>query len=77
LLGWAINGPLGRNGSANYTSNFIRTAIDQQFQKFYNMDLNDSLANNKRAMSLEDKRALNIMESTAVLKEGYCEIAMP
>ena len=65
-----MNGPLGRNGSAKRTSNFIRadTALDQQFQRFCNME---------RAMLLEDKRALNIMESTAVLKEGHCEIAMP
>lgn len=79
LLGWAINGPLGRNGSAKRTSNFIRadTALDQQFQRFCNMEFNDSLLDNERAMSLEDKRALNIMESTAVLKEGHYEIAMP
>ena len=79
LLGWAINGPLGRNGNAKRTSNFIRadTALDQQFQRFCNMEFNDSLLDNERAMSLEDKRALNIMESTAVLKEGHYEIAMP
>ena len=41
------------------------------------MDFNDSLLNNGRAMSLEDKRALSIMESTAVTKEGHYEIAMP
>ena len=79
LLGWAINGPLGRNGSAKRTSNFIRadTALDQQFQRFCNTEFNDSLLDNERAMSLEDKRALNIMESTAILKEGHYEIAMP
>ena len=79
LLGWTINGPLGRNGSAKRTSNFIRadTALDQQFQRFCNIKFNDSLLDNERAMSLEDKRVLNIMESTAVLKEGHYEIAMP
>ncbi|XP_068726426.1 uncharacterized protein [Montipora capricornis] len=79
LLGWAINCPLGRNGSAKRTSNFIRadTALDQQFQRFCNMEFNDSLLDNERAMSLEDKRALNIMESPAVLKTGHYEIAMP
>ena len=79
LLGWAINGPLERNANVKRTSNFIQadTALDQQFQKFCNMEFNDSLLNNERAMSLEDKRALNIMESTAVLKEGHYEIAMP
>ena len=41
------------------------------------MEFNDSLLDNERAMSLKDKRALNIMESTAVLKEGHYETAMP
>ena len=78
LLGWASNGPLGRNGSAKRTSNFIRadTALDQRFQRFCNMEFNDSLLDNERATSLEGKRALNIMASTAVLK-GHYEIAMP
>ena len=39
------------------------------------MEFNDSLLDNERAMSLGDKRALNFMESTAVLKEGNYEIA--
>ena len=39
------------------------------------MEFNDSLLDNERLMSLEDKRALNTMESTAVLKEGHYEIA--
>lgn len=41
------------------------------------MEFNDSLLDNEKAMSLEDKRALNVMESTAVLNEGHYEIAMP
>jgi len=79
LLGWAINCPLGRNGSAKCTSNFVRadTALDQQFQRFCNMEFNDSLLHIEKAMSLEDKRALNVMESTAVLNEGHYEITMP
>lgn len=79
LLGWLINGQLGRNGSAKHTSNIIRadTALDQQFQRFCNMEFNDSLLDTERVMSPKEKRALNIMESTAVLKEGHYQIAMP
>ena len=40
--------------------------------KFY-----DSLLDNKREMSLDDKSALKIMESSAVHKEGHYEIALP
>jgi len=41
------------------------------------MEFNDSLLHIEKAMSLEDKRALNVMESTAVLNEGHYEITMP
>ena len=79
LLGWAINGPLGRNGNASRTSNFIRrdNELAHMFQRFCNMEFNYSLLDNKREMSLDDKTALEIMESSAVLKEGHYEIALP
>ena len=79
LLGWAINGPLGRTGQATRTTNFVRTdaALDHQFQRFCNMEFNDSLLGSERAPSLEDRRALTIMETSAVLKEGHYEIALP
>ena len=41
------------------------------FQEFCNMEFSDSLLDNKREMSLDDKRALEIMESSTVLKEGH------
>ena len=79
LFGWAINGPLGRNGNATRTTNFIRgdAELDHMFQRFCNMEFSDSLLDSKREMSLDDKRALEIMESSAVLKEGHYEIALP
>ena len=41
------------------------------------MEFNDSLLDNTKEMSLDDKRALEIMESSAVHKEGHYEIALP
>ena len=41
------------------------------------MEFNDAFFDNKREMSLDDKRALEIMETSAVLKEGHYEIALP
>ena len=79
LLGWAINGPLGGNGNGACTTNFIRrdAELDHMFQRFCNMEFNDSLLDNTKEMSLDDKRALEIMESSAVHKEGHYEIALP
>ena len=55
LLGWAINGPLGRNGNGARTTNFIRrdAELAHMFQRFCNMEFNDSLLDNQREMSLE------------------------
>jgi len=79
LLGWAINGPLGRSGNVTCTTNFIRrdAELDHMFQRFCNMEFNDLLLDNEREMSLDNKRALEIMESTANLKEGHYDIALP
>ena len=79
LFGWAINGPLGRKRDVARTSNFIRTdtKLDHLFKQFCNMEFNDSLLDTEKAMSPEDSRALDIMKSTAVLKEGHYDIAMP
>ena len=79
LLGWAINGPLGRSGNATRTTNFVRrdAELDHMFKRFCNMEFNDSLLDNQREMSLDDKKALKIMESSAVLKKGHYEIALP
>ena len=79
LFGWAINGPLGRKGDVARASNFIRTEtkLDHLFKQFCNMEFNDSLLDTEKAMSPEDNRALDTMKSTAVLKEGHYEIAMP
>ena len=62
-LAGQINGPLGRNGNATRTSNFIRrdAELDHMFQRFCNMEFSDSLLDSKREMSLDDKRALEIM----------------
>ena len=40
------------------------------------MEFNDSLLDNKTEMSLDDNRALEIMESSAVLKERHYKIAL-
>ena len=79
IFGWAINDPLGRKGNASRTSNFIRTdtELDYQFKQYCNMEFNDSLVDTEKAMSLEDKNALDNMESTVTLKEGHYEIALP
>ena len=78
-LGWVINGPLSRDKLKVHTANFIQadTTLDQQFQEFCNREFNDSFYESKPSMSLNDKKALSIMEETVKLENGHYQIALP
>ena len=78
ILGRTINGPLGRNGTSRCFANFVRsdTALNDQFKRFCVMEFNDIATDSKLEMSVEDSRALGIIEGSAQLKEGYYEIAL-
>ena len=79
LLGWTINGPLGRPNSLSRTANRIQSHADLnlQFERFCEMEFNDSQFSVEKGMSQEDKRALNIMEKSTELRGGHYEIALP
>ena len=79
IFGWTMNGPLGRSTRTRSHANFIRSdhGLNQQFQKFCNMEFNDTFTDNKLEMSIEDSRALEMMESSVQLKRGHYEIALP
>lgn len=80
VFGWVVNGPLGRaQTSATRTASFIKADVDlsDQFRKYCNMEFNDSIYSRKSSMSLNDKRALDVMRNSAKLKSGHYEIALP
>ncbi|XP_074636885.1 uncharacterized protein LOC141895039 [Acropora palmata] len=69
LLGWTVNGLLGRlSDREGLYANFVKAdaALSQQFERFCNLEFNDS-ADNDLAMSRNDLRALSVMEETAQL----------
>ena len=69
LLGWNINGPLGRPCKSSRTANRIQShaVLDQQFARFCEMEFNDSQFSIEKALLQDDKRALAIMEESAVV----------
>ncbi|KAL9986299.1 hypothetical protein ACROYT_G000428 [Oculina patagonica] len=79
LLGWTLNGPLGRPNSSNHTANRIQSHanLDLQFERFCEMEFNDSQFSTERGMSQEEKGALTIMEESAELRDDHYEIALP
>ena len=79
LLGWTLNGPLGRPNSSNHTANRIQSHanLDLQFERFCEMEFNDTQFSTEKGMSQEDTKALTIMEESAELRDGHYEIALP
>ena len=78
-LGWVVNGPLRKCGNSRRTANLISTDVklSKQFEKYCNMEFNDSYYDTKVTMSQEDKKALQKMKSSIQLKGGHYEIALP
>ena len=51
--------------------------ISSQPKRLYDADFNESLSNVKQAMSIEDQRALAILESSACLRNGHYQLPLP
>ena len=76
LLRWTLNGPLGRPNSSNHIANRIYSHVDLdlQFERFCEMEFNDSQFSTEKGMSQRDKRALAIMRKSTELCDGHYEI---
>ena len=49
----------------------------QQVEKFWKTDFVDSISSSKVSMSVEDERALRILEESAKMVSGHYQIALP
>ena len=52
-------------------------SLTQQLERFWNTDINDSTMDNKMSASVEDKRALHVMEESVKLVDGHFQEALP
>ena len=79
VLGWVLNGPLGRNQTKVPTANFVQAnrTLDQQFESYCNLEFNDFKYDAKTTMSQDDRKALRIMEESVTIQNGRYEIALP
>ncbi|XP_060575097.1 uncharacterized protein LOC132732639 [Ruditapes philippinarum] len=88
-LGWAVRGPIPYNNSKHNKTDNKRTPINihfgqssdailqQQLERMWTSDFNDASYNEKNSMSVEDKRALGIIESTFSRANGHYEMGLP
>ena len=83
LLGWILLGPVGpRNPHDEFHVNFVRYLDDDdllqsQVKRFWLTNFSESLAASEVRMSLEDKRALKIMNETLTKTDGYYRVGLP
>ena len=80
ILGWVVNGPLGKASSTNArTANFIKAdlQLNEQFQIYCDMEFNDSAYSETRLMSANDKRAMKLMNDSISLENGHYQLALP
>ena len=81
LLGWTLIGPLEHSKSSEVHVNFISGGQEmissQLLKRLYDADFNESLSSVKQAMSIEDQRALAILESSACLRNGHYQLPLP
>ncbi|XP_038061114.1 uncharacterized protein LOC119731899 [Patiria miniata] len=83
LLGWTLVGPTSpsfKQGAGSFNINHAKLQDDQlqqQVQRFWEVDFGGSIMDNKRGDSVEDRRARSTMEESARLINGHYKIGLP
>jgi hypothetical protein len=79
-LGWSVAGPLGTNPDNNVSSFFIRQEdefLNEPVEKMFQMDFSESTYSPDLSMSLEDQKALTMMENSLKIVDGHCQLDLP
>ena len=81
-FGWTLNGPLGRYGKEHKQCYLVPSyenddMLEKQFKQYINRDFCESTTDNCKTMSMEDKKALAVLDDTAKLVDGHYQLAIP
>ena len=85
-LGWTLIGPTDRAENKSFHVNFVRLTevtkkdddrLMHQIEQFWKIENYGLSPNSKESMSLEDKRALAVMENSATMVDGHYQVALP
>ena len=84
LLGWTINGPVGSKEASRTASTAMMCAVNEldlglQIDRFWKLDISSiqEASSNEKGHSVEDRRALKIMEESIKKEDGHYSIAVP
>ena len=79
-LGWTLMGPVNSCTNDSFSVNFIRydkEMLHRQMERMFRADFNEPFNSAKIAMSVEDRRALIQMESSAKFVDGHYQLGLP
>ena len=78
ILGWTLLGPTGVCKQTGKHVNFQRAdPLDKQVEMMWKTDFSDSIVDWKNGMSVEDKRAHEVMKNSVSLQDGNYTISIP
>ena len=79
VLGWTVQGSVNRQRHQRAVVNFVQTDVllQQAVERFWQLDSSDSVADDTKGMSVEDRKAVTIMEESISCVDGHYEMAIP
>ncbi|XP_072171694.1 uncharacterized protein [Diadema setosum] len=80
VLGWTVNGPVGNHHSdQDVSSSFIsRDAnLELQVERFWSLESTESLADQSKCMSVNDRRALDVWDESIQKEDGHYQLSIP
>lgn len=79
-LGWSVAGPVGPSSKFNASSYFIRKEdefLGETVTRMFEMDFSETSYGQSAPMSIEDQKALHIMDSSVKVVDGHYQLDLP
>ncbi|CAG2219961.1 unnamed protein product [Mytilus edulis] len=80
-LGWAIRGPIEDTHASNVINVHFEEARDvllqRQLERMWTSDFDDRAREDKNGLSIEDKEAMKMMESSITQEDGHYKLGLP
>ncbi|CAG2247208.1 unnamed protein product [Mytilus edulis] len=80
-LGWAIRGPIEDTHASNVINVHFEEARDvllqRQLERMWTSDFDDRAREDKNGLSIEDKEAMKMMESSITQEDGHFKLGLP
>lgn len=75
-LGWSIAGPLTCDAKGKTSVNFLSVGMEDQMERFWKIEDYGASKSDDKPLSIEDKRALKILEDTTRIVDGHYEVGL-